>query len=454
MSEQAFILIVEPEAAAGEEFAASLRERGHFPRVATTADEARESIRERRPDVILVDTAALGNGKRGDLLSEYRRLAPDAEMILLTEGEDTALRDTRATALRIFDHLSKPIDFEAASRVVDQAARQARHNRDQRLLSEQAQRRIELDGIVTVNPKMHALLRTMQKIADSKLTVLILGESGTGKELAARAIHNHSPRKQKSYRAINCAGFNENLLESELFGHVRGAFTGAVVERKGMFEVADAGTIFLDEVGDMPVTMQAKLLRTLENGEIQPVGSSDVRRVDVRVVAATRRDLRQMVEKGEFREDLFYRLNQATLRLPPLRERREDIPLLIDHFILQAAKTHGRQVESISHEAVRRLTGYQWPGNVRELRGVVEQMVVLAEHSRLEVEDLPEQVRGTTDIVLASNPSTAGLTMEQMERIHIANTLKLTGGNREKTAKLLGIGARTLYRKLREYGLQ
>ncbi len=221
-----------------------------------------------------------------------------------------------------------------------------------------------------------------------------------------------------------------------------------------MFEVTDGGTIFLDEVGDMPATMQAKMLRTLENGDIQPVGSSDVRRVDVRVIAATRRDLRAMVEKNEFREDLFYRLNQASLRLPPLRERREDIPLLIDQFIQQAARTHRREVDSITPEAVRRLTGYQWPGNVRELRGVVEQMVVLTEHTRLDVEDLPEQVRGTTDIVLASNPSTAGLTMEQMERIHIANTLKLTGGNREKTAKILGIGARTLYRKLREYGLQ
>jgi two-component system response regulator HydG len=293
----------------------------------------------------------------------------------------------------------------------------------------------------------------IQRVADSKLTVLVLGESGTGKELVARAIHRHSPRHDKPYRAINCAGLHENLLESELFGHVKGAFTGAVSDRKGLFEVVDGGTLFLDEVGDMPLTMQAKLLRTLESGEILPVGSNEIRQVDVRIIAATRRDLREMIDKGEFRDDLYYRLHQATIRLPALRERRDDVPLLIDHFLKEACKIHDKQVDSITPEAVRRLTSHQWPGNVRELRSVVDAMVVMADHARLDVEDLPENIRGSRDIVLAGAPTTAGLTMDQMERIHIANTLKLTGGNREKTAKMLGIGARTLYRKLREYGL-
>ncbi|MCL2330730.1 MAG: sigma-54 dependent transcriptional regulator, partial [Phycisphaerae bacterium] len=309
------------------------------------------------------------------------------------------------------------------------------------------------EGIVTCNPQMLRIIHMIKRIADSKLTVLVLGESGTGKELAAAAIHKHSPRRNKLYRAINCAGLNENLLESELFGHVRGAFTGAISDRKGLFEIVDGGTLFLDEVGDMPLAMQAKLLRTLENGEIQPVGSNDLLRVDVRVIAATRQDIRSMVEKGQFRDDLFYRLNQATLRLPALRERREDIPLLVSNFIKQACQRHNKTVTSISPEAIRRLTGQQWPGNVRELRSVVDQMVVLAGRAELDVDDLPDQVRGNTDIVLAGSPTTAGLTMEQLEKMHIASTLKLTGGNREKTAKLLGIGARTLYRKLREYGL-
>ena len=227
-----------------------------------------------------------------------------------------------------------------------------------------------------------------------------------------------------------------------------------MADRKGLFEVVDGGTLFLDEVGDMAPAMQAKLLRTLENGEIQPVGGNEIRRVDVRVVAATRKDLRRMVDKGEFRDDLFYRLNQVSLRLPPLRERREDIPLLIEHFIRLACQTHNKRVDTISPEAVRRLTGQQWAGNVRELRSVIDQMVVLAGKPVLDLEDLPESLRGSTEIVLAGGPSTAGLTMEQLEKIHIANTLKLTGGNRDKTAKMLGIGARTLYRKLREYGLQ
>jgi len=235
---------------------------------------------------------------------------------------------------------------------------------------------------------------------------------------------------------------------------VKGAFTGAVSDRKGLFEIVDGGTLFLDEVGDMPLAMQAKLLRTLENGEILPVGSNEIRRVDVRVVAATRRDLRSMIDKNEFRDDLFYRLNQAMIRLPPLRERRDDIPLLVEHFLQEAAKVHNKQVEGITPEAIRKLSGCRWPGNARELRSVIDQMVVLSDTPRLDVEDLPEQIRGATDIVLASAPSTAGLTMEQMEKIHIANTLKLTGGNRERTAKMLGIGSRTLYRKLREYGLQ
>ncbi|HON68332.1 MAG TPA: sigma-54 dependent transcriptional regulator, partial [Phycisphaerae bacterium] len=363
------------------------------------------------------------------------------------------LSHSHAHRVHVLSHSGKPVDVERIGEMVARAVRQARRNRESRALAEQSERAVEFDGIITANPQMLRIINMIRRIADSKLTVLILGESGTGKELAASAIHRHSPRAHKPYRAINCAGLNENLLESELFGHVKGAFTGAVADRKGLFEVVDGGTLFLDEVGDMPLPMQAKLLRTLENGEILPVGSTEIRRVDVRVVAATRQDLRAMVDKGQFRDDLFYRLNQATLRLPALRERREDIPLLISHFIKRASEVHGKSVTSITPEAVRRLSSQQWPGNIRELRSVIDQMVVLADKPELDIEDLPDHVRGSTEIVLAGSPTTAGLTMEQLEKIHISNTLKLTGGNREKTAKMLGIGARTLYRKLREYGL-
>jgi two-component system, NtrC family, response regulator HydG len=455
LSETAFILIVEEEVHQAEQLAESLRVAGHACRIVHSRDEALDSIRARRPDVIVTD-ARLGGASNGmELIRESGRLAPDAEIILM-DSSPQQLPVPASAGRRIYDYLAKPVQLEEFRRVVTRAAEQAQRNRDQRTLAEQVERRTDFEGIITANDGMIRVIRRLQRVADSKLTVLLLGESGTGKELAARAIHRHSPRRSKAYRAINCAGLNENLLESELFGHVKGAFTGAHADRKGLFEVVDGGTLFLDEVGDMPMPMQAKLLRTLENGEIQPVGANEIRRVDVRVVAATRRDIRAMVEAGDFRDDLFYRLNQAILRLPPLRERREDVPLLVDYFLREASIAHGRKVTGITPEAVRKLTGYNWPGNARQLRSVVEEMVVLAEpggSGQLDLDDLPTEIRGSTELVVAAGPNTAGLTMEQMERIHIANTLKMTGGNREKTAKMLGIGARTLYRKLREYQL-
>ena len=452
MSETAFILIVEEEAQQAEQLAESLREAGHACRIVHSRDDALESIRARRPDVIVAD-ARLGGATNGmELIRESERLAPDAEIILM----DSQPEHLPVPAGRIYSTLAKPVELEDFRRVVTRAAEQAQRNRDQRSLAEQVSRRIDFEGIITANDGMIRIIHRIERVADSKLTILLLGESGTGKELAARAIHIHSPRRNKAYRAINCAGLNENLLESELFGHVKGAFTGAHIDRKGLFEVVDGGTLFLDEVGDMPMSMQAKLLRTLENGEIQPVGANEIRRVDVRVVAATRRDIRTMVEAGDFRDDLFYRLNQAMIRLPPLRERREDIPLLVDYFLKEAETSQGRKVAGIAPEAVRKLTAYNWPGNARQLRSAIEEMVVLsdpAQPATLDLDDLPSEIRGSTELVVAAGPNTAGLTMEQMERIHIANTLKMTGGNREKTAKMLGIGARTLYRKLREYQL-
>jgi two-component system, NtrC family, response regulator HydG len=453
MSETAFILIIEKESGDAEKLADGLRQEGHACRIVHSRDDALDSIRARRPDVIVTDAELAGVNNGMELVVESSRLAPDAELIVMGADQHKALTLHNDNGVRIYDYLTKPVKVDEFRRLIAYAIERSQRNRDQRALQEQTAKCLDFEGILTSNEHMIRIIKKIQRIADSKLTVLLLGESGTGKELAARAIHRHSPRRSKPYRAINCAGLNENLLESELFGHVKGAFTGAHADRKGLFEIVDAGTLFLDEVGDMPMTMQAKLLRTLENGEIQPVGANEIRRVDVRVVAATRRDIRAMVEAGDFRDDLFYRLNQAIIRLPPLRERREDIPLLIKHFIQEASIGHAKQVGSITPEAVRKLSSYQWPGNARQLRSVVEEMVVLADNSQLDLDNLPAEIRGSTEMVVAVAPSTAGLSMEQMERIHIANTLKMTGGNREKTAKILGIGARTLYRKLREYEL-
>ncbi|GMU20268.1 MAG: sigma-54-dependent Fis family transcriptional regulator [Phycisphaerae bacterium] len=455
MSDTAFVLIVEDEPQQADALADGLRDAGHACRVATSLDDAMDSIRARRPDVIVADALLAGASNGFKLALDAGRLAPDAEIIVLADdGVSTTAIQKSSSQTRIFELLRKPVSMDDVRAVVARAAEQARGNRDSRVLKEQAERRFEFEGIVTANDQMIRVLNRVQKVADSKLTVLILGESGTGKDLVARAVHRHSPRRGKPYRPINCAGLHENLLESLLFGHVKGAFTGAIADHKGLFEVVDGGTLFLDEVADMPMPMQAKLLRTLENGEIMPVGGNEIRHVDVRVVSATRRDIRTMVENGEFRDDLFYRLNPVTVRLPPLRERREDIPLLIEQFLKAASEAQGNRIQGITPDAVRRLTSYQWMGNARELRSVVEAMVVEADGPTITLDDLPEHIRGSTDIVPAGLPNTAGLTMEQLESLHIANTLKLTGGNREKTAKMLGIGARTLYRKLREYGLQ
>ncbi|MFO0972160.1 MAG: sigma-54 dependent transcriptional regulator [Phycisphaerae bacterium] len=312
-----------------------------------------------------------------------------------------------------------------------------------------------LEGVIASSAAMMAAMARVRKLAKSKLTVLIYGDSGTGKELVARAIHNQSNRSERPWLATNCAGFSEGVLESELFGHVKGAFTGAVADRRGLFEEADGGTLFLDEIGDMPLAMQAKLLRTLENGEIVRVGSNRATHVDVRVVAATNKNLKEQVEQGKFRDDLFWRLNQATIFLAPLRDRREDIPPLVHHFIQQANAAHHKRVAGISHDAMALLVRYNWPGNVRQLANVVNQMVVLAEADALDVHDITDPaIRGNTEIVPVSAAVLPNMTLREIEKRAIQLALRQHDGNREKAARQLGIGARTLYRKLREFDIK
>jgi len=302
---------------------------------------------------------------------------------------------------------------------------------------------------------MLKLLDVTRRVARSDISVLLLGESGTGKELLANAIHQNSPRKDERFVAINCAGLSETLLEDELFGHVKGAYTGAATEREGRFEHADGGTLFLDEIGDMPPAMQAKLLRVLENGEVIRVGANEPKRVNVRIIAATNCNMEEKVKKHEFREDLYFRIKGATIDIPPLRNRRDDIPLLIEHFIQQANKRHNTRIKSAEPEVRRLLMSYNWPGNVRQLKNVIENMVVLSTSDKLGVEDLPAEIHtppaGTDDCSLGS---LAGISLEEAERQLIVNTLKMVEGNREKAATILGIGERTLYRKIKEYNLE
>jgi two-component system response regulator HydG len=300
---------------------------------------------------------------------------------------------------------------------------------------------------------MDRVFETLRQVAPTNATVLILGESGTGKELVAKTIHQNSPRRNAPFVGLNCAALSESILESELFGHEKGAFTGATQTRRGRFEYANHGTLFLDEVGDMPIATQIKLLRVLEEREIVRVGSNVPLKVDVRLIAATNQDLEQAVKAGKFRQDLYFRLKVVTVALPPLRERAADVPLLIDAFVHEFAREHGKPVAGMAPEARRLLMGYAWPGNVRELKNVVEQMVVTAKGPLLTADEVPPEI-----LAKKREPrpieGLAGMSLDDVERELIQSTLELTQGNREEAARMLGIGERTLYRKIKKYQLR
>jgi DNA-binding NtrC family response regulator len=367
-----------------------------------------------------------------------------------------------------YDFIQKPLDLEVFRNLVNRAAETVllRH-RNSALESEVEN--AGFAGIVAASEPMRRILRTIRTVGPSNLPVLITGESGTGKELLALSVHRNSRRATGRYAPFNCAGQSASLLEDALFGHVKGAFTGADKDRPGIFEYADGGTVFLDEIGDMPMAMQAKLLRVLENGEVVRLGSNEARKVDVRFVAATNRDLKQMVSKGEFRDDLYFRINGTLVHIPPLRERREDIPPLVavavDRFAAQLAASAEQVVTpSVSDAAMMRLTAYGWPGNTRQLFNVVQNMVVAClgetrapgQAAVIDLRHIPDDVRSDAPDTeeAAGAASLAGTSLEAIEKRAIRETLRLTHGNREQAARLLGIGERTLYRKLKDYGLR
>jgi len=454
MLDPAFILIVEDERSHGEALQEGLERTGHVCHLVESGDEALESLRQKIPHVVITDFRLGGSMTGLDVLKAVRLMSVWTQGILITaHGDEKIARDALIEG-GAYDYLKKPLDLDHVREVVNRAARQAMTLRENQAMREQLDTAFSFEGIISVSSPMRAVLDRVRRVAPSKLTVLIYGESGTGKELIARAIHNNSDRRSKPWIVVNCAGLAESVVESELFGHVKGAFTGAHVDRRGLFEEADGGTIFLDEIGDMPMSIQPKLLRVLENGEVTRVGSSRPIHVDVRVVGATNRDLKQAVTEKTFREDLFFRLKQADIHLLPLRDRREDIGPLIHHLIGQANALHGRNVRTVTPEALRYLINYRWPGNVRELQNVLNQMVVFSTGDKLDVDDLPTDppIRVTTDIVPAS-ARPLNMTLAELEKLAIQQALAAHRGNREKAAKQLGIGARTLYRKLKELGL-
>ncbi len=374
--------------------------------------------------------------------------------MLLITGHGSIETAVDAMRLGATDYLAKPVRIAELRTRLARAIEAGALRRTNLELRRQIDKRFGFEGIIGHSPAMQRVFDVLGQVSATNATVLVLGESGTGKELVARAIHENSPRKNRRFVAVNCAALSEGLIESELFGHVKGAFTGAVSSKEGRMVYADGGTLFLDEVGDMPLATQAKLLRVLENREVQPVGGNQLQKIDVRLVAATNRDLREMVKAGEFREDLLFRLQVVALELPPLRERAGDVPLLVDHFIHEFAEQHGREVRGISPEARTALVRYDWPGNVRELRNAIENMVLLARADVLGLEDVPDTVQaGERATSSAGGYDLAGRSLDEVERDLIAVNLKLAEGNREKAAKILGIGERTLYRKIKAYGL-
>ena len=452
------ILIVEDERAHAEAILEGLERLGHRCVAVHDGQAAVARVRAQAFDIVVTDLR-LGTGPDGlAVLDAVMEHSPGTKVILITAHASVA---TCRTALQrgAFDYIEKPIDLDELRAVVSRAAEDTAQRRTITELRQQLHEKYGFDNIVGHSPAMLRILDVIRRVAPSDLPVLLLGESGTGKELLANAVHLNSRRAGKRFVAINCAGLSETLLEDELFGHVKGAYTGALADRPGRFEHADGGTLFLDEVGDMPLAMQAKLLRVLENGEVVRVGSNEPIRVNVRIISATNGDLEQKIKDKTFREDLYFRVKGATVEIPPLRNRREDIPLLIEHFIQHANDAHGTKVRSITPEARRALVAYPWPGNVRQLRNVIENMIVLAgENEKLTADDLPGDLHRTASgdrhtHADGENPF-AGLSMEEAEKRLIRDTLKLTAGNREQAANILGIGERTLYRKIKEYQLE
>lgn len=455
-SEQAAadILIVEDEVAHAEAIEEGLSRLGHHCTVVHDGAAGIARLGAQAFDIVVTDLM-LGSGPDGlAVLAAAREHAPAAKVILVT-AHSSVQTCRQALQEGAFDYIEKPLDLDELRAVVSRAAEHTAQRRMIRELKQQLDEKYGFENIIGASPSMMKILDTVRRIAASDIPVLILGESGTGKELLAGAIHANSRRADKRFVAINCAGLSETLLEDELFGHVKGAYTGAVGERAGRFEHADGGTLFLDEVGDMPLPMQAKLLRVLENGEVVRVGSNEPVRVNVRVLSATNSDLAGRVRAKEFREDLYFRIKGATIEIPPLRNRRDDIPPLIEHFIARANQTHRTKIKGVTPDARRVLMAYPWPGNVRQLRNTIENMVVLASGDRLSVDDLPAEIhRPPHDLQDKQFGQLAGISLEDAEKELIRNTLKMTGGNREQAAGILGIGERTLYRKIKEYGLQ
>jgi DNA-binding NtrC family response regulator len=443
------ILIVDDEQSIRETCATVSEQCGMKAVAVSTAEEALEVLEHSAIDILLTDLK-LQQTNGVELVKQVHDRHPEVAAVVLTQYGtiESAVEVTRMGAV---DYVTKPFRIEELRSRLERVARAVELQQENRLLREQLRTRPGFGGLIGVSMKMQRVYKMIEKVSQHEYPVLVLGESGTGKELVARSIHFSGPRRERPFAPVDCSALVPTLIESELFGYVKGAFTGAMQAKQGLLEAAQGGTLFLDEIGDMPVDLQAKLLRALQEREVKPVGSTERRRINVRIIAATNRDLDAAIRSGSFRQDLYFRLNVVQVKLPPLRDRKSDIPILVTAFLEKFSDPQG-PVRTISEDAMRRLIAYDWPGNVRELENAVERAVALGSGPILAVADLPSSLQYPTTERTPEKDEI--LPLEELERRAILRTLRETGGDKLSTARMLGIGKTTLYRKLKQYHME
>jgi len=451
MKPRAQILVVDDEINIRGALVTMLEKKGHQVRGVATAEEGLAQLEAAPTELVITDLRMPGIGGM-EFLRRLKDRWPDTEVVVMTAygSIDTAVEAMRCGA---YDYLTKPIDRERFPIVVDKALERHALTTENKQLRDRLETRTRFDQMVGESEPMQRIYSLVEMVADSDVTVLLTGESGTGKELISRAIHHKSPRADGPFITLNCGALPDNLFESELFGYEKGAFTGAMTTKMGRFELADGGTMLLDEVGELSLKSQVDFLRVLETKEFRRLGGTKLLKVDTRIIAATNRNLEEAVKQGDFREDLYYRLNVVPIRLPPLRDRADDVPLLVDRFLAECSAQHHREPKDVSREAMRLLRLYGWPGNIRQLRNLMERLVVTVKDSMIQPEHLPEEIQAGKEDA-RTMVVTLGTSLDQLEREVIQRTLTEITNHREKAAKLLGISLRALQYKIKEYGIR
>jgi two-component system, NtrC family, response regulator len=449
METRGAVVVADDEESARISLGQILREDGYQVSLAADGNEALRLVAAEQPDVLLTDLKMPGMDGQ-ELLSRVRQGYPEVAVVIMT-AHGTIRSAVEALRQGAEDYLTKPVDVEEVEYLLDQVLKRRKLLSETRLLRERLDEKYRFENIIGRSSEMLEVFRLVEQVAPTQASVLITGESGTGKELIAQAIHQRSQRRDAPFIKVSCAALPETLLESELFGHERGAFTGALARRAGRFELAAGGTIFLDEVGDIPLGMQVKLLRFLQDHQFERVGGNQTLTVDVRVITATHRDLQALIKEGKFREDLYYRLNVIEIPLPPLRSRNQDIPLLMDFFLKKYSAANGKEIKSVTDETLSALVAYPWPGNVRELEHALERAVILSRGDELDLALFPTLPRTAQPARMAKKPVSPGATMEEIEREAILRTLESVGGSTSRAAAVLKISPRTIQYKLKEY---